>query len=224
VSRHVVITPVQPKGHAVRFYLCGDAELTRTGAAGWQINDRPRAGATTEWVDHGPFNLSIPLMLDGISEQPFDSPVSVEPDIARVKSWETRASGAMQPPVVKVTGPVDHGNHKWVVSSVDWMAALRHPTNGHRWQQELTLVLLQYVPPTVTLAKTSPAKAAQERQASGGSSTGSVRRYTVKSGDTLPSIAAKLLGSASDWPKIAQLNGIRDSRSLKAGQVLKIPA
>lgn len=47
--------------------------------------------------------------------------------------------------------------------------------------------------------------------------------YTVKKGDTLSGIAAKLLGDSSKWPTIAQANGIKDPSKLQVGQVLKIP-
>lgn len=47
--------------------------------------------------------------------------------------------------------------------------------------------------------------------------------YTVKKGDTLSGIAAKLLGDASKWTLIAQANGIKDPSKLQVGQVLKIP-
>ena len=48
-------------------------------------------------------------------------------------------------------------------------------------------------------------------------------QITVKRGDTLGSIAARLLGSASKWKTLADLNKIRDPNKLKVGQVLKVP-
>ena len=49
--------------------------------------------------------------------------------------------------------------------------------------------------------------------------------YTVKKGDTLETIAAKMMGSAALWQQIAALNGnIRDPKSITVGQVLLIPA
>lgn len=47
-----------------------------------------------------------------------------------------------------------------------------------------------------------------------------VNEYTVKSGDTLKSIAKKLLGSSSKFKKIANLNHIPSPYKIKAGQVL----
>ncbi|RIJ76688.1 LysM domain-containing protein [Nakamurella silvestris] len=61
--------------------------------------------------------------------------------------------------------------------------------------------------------QTSPAGASK------GTST-----YTVKSGDSLWAIAAKLLGSGPRYTEIAKLNNIADPNAIKVGTVLKIPA
>lgn len=42
-------------------------------------------------------------------------------------------------------------------------------------------------------------------------------------GEDLLSIAARELGDASRWPEIAKLNGLRDPRSIRPGQVLRLP-
>jgi len=48
--------------------------------------------------------------------------------------------------------------------------------------------------------------------------------YVVKKGDTLETIAQKKLGAAKFWTQIAALNGnIRDPKSIKVGQVLRLP-
>ena len=47
--------------------------------------------------------------------------------------------------------------------------------------------------------------------------------YTVRSGDTLWSVAKKLLGSSARYTDIVKLNGIKTA-TLYAGQTLKIPA
>ena len=50
-----------------------------------------------------------------------------------------------------------------------------------------------------------------------------IRTYTVVSGDSLWAIAAKLLGDGNRFEEIKKLSGLT-SNTLKAGQVLKIPA
>lgn len=49
------------------------------------------------------------------------------------------------------------------------------------------------------------------------------RTYTIKSGDSLYSVAKKELGSASRWKEIEKLNNI-SSNELHVGQVIKLPA
>jgi len=47
--------------------------------------------------------------------------------------------------------------------------------------------------------------------------------YTVRAGDTLIDIAARLLGDESRWHELAELNGVRDARELAVGRVLRLP-
>jgi len=48
--------------------------------------------------------------------------------------------------------------------------------------------------------------------------------HTIKKGDTLWAIAAKMLGSGTRWKEIARLNGIKDPRKVPIGMTLKIPS
>jgi nucleoid-associated protein YgaU len=68
---------------------------------------------------------------------------------------------------------------------------------------------------------TSPASAAAAAPAAAAAST-----YTVKSGDTLSGIAKNLLGNASAYMEIFNLNKdqLSDPDKIRPGQVLKIPA
>jgi uncharacterized protein (TIGR02594 family) len=50
-----------------------------------------------------------------------------------------------------------------------------------------------------------------------------VVEYRVRAGDTLAEIAERLLGSAERWQEIARANGITDPRTLRIGQVLRVP-
>lgn len=47
--------------------------------------------------------------------------------------------------------------------------------------------------------------------------------YVVKSGDSLWSIASRMLGNGTDYIKIAELNGIPYPYNIYPGQVLKLP-
>lgn len=56
----------------------------------------------------------------------------------------------------------------------------------------------------------------------GSASKAQAKTYTVKSGDSLWAIAAKLLGNGSRYSEIKALNGLKND-TIRPGQVLKIP-
>jgi hypothetical protein len=216
----VTLTSVSPPGAPVDFNLLGDSSLTRAGGSGgWQIVDRPRRAATVEWLDYSPFELTLPLLLGGGIPQG-----SVEHACSRVEGWQKPAPGSITPPVLSISGPVPHADLKWVVKGLAWAEALRHPTAGYRVQQTVNVTLLEYVPAQISLSSVSPAKAAQTRQATSPSATASGRTYTVKSGDTLSGIAARVLGDYRRYTELASLNKIRDPNQIRVGQVLALPA
>ena len=219
------IQAVSPPGPSVGFGLAGDSQLTRSGsgAGGWQIVDRPRRGATTEWVDYGPYTLTVSLILDGYGAP--GGPVSVDAAVAMVETWELPPAGTTppQPPVLKVTGPVPHNDLQWVVQTLTWKEAIRDPASQVRWQQNLDLVLLEYRPPQITTqaavpSTATPAAAARANAASAGST------YTVKSGDTLQTIANAIYGSYGYWTLLANANALRSPTAVTVGQVLTVPA
>jgi len=211
-----------PPGPSIFFGLRGDSELSRgsSGVGGWQIVDRPRRKASTEWTDYAPWQLTLPLILEG-----YDT--SVEAQIAVVESWDVPPSGGLQPPVLGIAGPIPHHDLQWVLYSADWKDSLKDPATGERTQQTVDVVLWEYSPASTTVM--TPAQAAQQATLASSGSTGSTvtasgQTYTVRSGDTLWAIAVRLLGNANAWTSIATLNSIRDPRSLQVGQVLQVPA
>ncbi|MCB0448174.1 MAG: LysM peptidoglycan-binding domain-containing protein, partial [Gelidibacter sp.] len=50
-----------------------------------------------------------------------------------------------------------------------------------------------------------------------------MKTYTVKSGDSLGSIAFKQLGATAKWREIAELNNIVNPSKIEVGQVLQLP-
>ncbi len=89
------------------------------------------------------------------------------------------------------------------------------------------------IPARARLADAAPAARVSERRPTRQSPTKKVAppassqtTYTVKAADDLGSIARKLLGSATKWPKIYELNKskIKDPDVLQVGLTLAIPA
>lgn len=76
---------------------------------------------------------------------------------------------------------------------------------------------------TVTMTLTSAGPALRVGPVTGGAvqhktAKITVRTYAVKTGDTLSGIAQKFYGDASQWPRIADANGITDPRRLQTAQ------
>jgi LysM repeat protein len=83
------------------------------------------------------------------------------------------------------------------------------------WQKEVMADIK--VKPGAQAQGAQAAPAAQQRQP--------MQTYTVQSGDTLGSIAKRLLGNAGDYMEIFNANRdqLTDPNMIKPGQVLKIP-
>src|SRR5581483_7286172 len=55
-------------------------------------------------------------------------------------------------------------------------------------------------------------------------SSPSVGSYTVRTGDTLQSIAAAVYGDSGQWTRIAETNGLRSNNDLRVGQTITTPS
>jgi hypothetical protein len=109
----------------------------------------------------------------------------------------------------------------WMVQSITWDTdSMLRNAQGAIVRIPVSLELIEYRLAEVVIAR-SPAKRSQSK--TGKSSKEKVTKVTVHKGDTLSSIAAKYLGSASKWTLIAKENGLRSPKNLKVGQVLRLP-
>jgi LysM repeat protein len=219
------VVTISDKRQTVRLGLNEQTQYTRssssTGAGGWQIVDRPRNKVATEWTDFGQWQLTMNLILGG---REFGlNPGSVEAPIRLMESWEAPAKGSTppQPPTLRITGPVPHTEVDWIIYTQTWGDCIRDVNSGARTYQELQLVLWEYLPPTITLTRKSPAKDATAQIV--GAATATTRRYTVKGGDTLTSIAAAQYSDWQQWTAIASANGLRSPTSVAAGQIITLP-
>ena len=225
----VTIASVSPPGAAIPFALLGDAtyEPATGGTGGWQIVDRPRQRAATQWYDRSPMQLVLPLMIDSYVLWGVNSG-NIEPYCNVLDGWQDAISGTLLPPVLSVTGPVPGIQHQWVLYQPSFKEALRDKTAGYRVQQKVDVTLYEYLPPlsltgAAASSTLSPAQQAAQLATAQNGSTSYVL-YTVGSGDTLQSIAASQLGNWTLWTTIANLNNIRDPNTIVVGQILKIPS
>jgi nucleoid-associated protein YgaU len=202
----VRINPVQPNMDARSFQLAATAPARSDGLGGWQEITRERRKSLTEFTGAAVDKLDVTVKLDGYPT------VSVQNDV----DWITdlgRKSG-VQTPVFVLTGPVWMSGQQFVLDTMDW-GDFERTNQGVLVRQELTLHCWRYLVSDTSILS-SPAK----KHTQGGKHP---KTYTVKAGDTLQSIAAKVYGDPSKWHDIATLNGLRDPNYLKPGQVLKLP-
>jgi len=223
----VTLTPVNYPGAQVTVQLNGDVPTPSGGIAKWRQISRPRRRDVLEFDSEDPLKLAFGIMLEQQGGE-------VESLCGRIYGWAARNSFD-EPTVVHIAGPVPYPELDYVITKIDVGDEVRRGPDGQRWRQELRLELTEYQRPDLITQSPSPAAAATAaasapsspattdvliQAATGG---GSSKTYTVRKGDTLSAIAARQLGNANRWQDIANLNGVRDPRTLKVGQVLKLP-
>jgi LysM repeat protein len=192
------------------------------GFGGWNKVARPRRKALTVWGGIEPYQQAFSIIFDGLLGD-----VSVETGIRTLELMAMPPATGQEPPLVRVAGAVPRPGLTYVIETLEWDPAPMWSRNGYRVRQEATVHLLEYVRPD-RLVQSSGAEKARTKAAAtatkvaaGGKSH--KRSYTVRSGDTLSKIAAHQLGDYKRWPEIAKLNGIRDPKKLRIGQVIKLP-
>lgn len=190
----------------------GPAQIS-DGYGGWVTVERPKDEGITRWLNQPNLRMTLPLLVDN-----FGGARGVERDRDRILRLGRRGDGDRQPPIFRVAGAVPFSNARWVLEGVEMGDALYE--DGHLARQFLTLTLLSYERPDT-------AKFGRRHGGSGGLYT---PLYTVKEGDTLRKIAAKLKPDASpeerrDYARaIGKLNGIDDvRRELNVGRELRLP-
>jgi len=208
---------------------------TVAGFGGWQQIARPRRPPLTTWQAQPGLTLTLPILFDG-----FRSGDSVERQIARLEQMQQPGGADGQPPLVKVVargGAVPHQEKSWVIGDLAYGDAEMNAA-GNRTRQQVTLTLLQYVPVKyLGNSKALAHRAKHHRHAKGAkkkrirarhkpSATTHTRSAEIAvegDGEDLLTIAARELGDADRWVEIAEMNGIRDPRSIETGQVIWLP-
>lgn len=231
----------QPGTWYVTAALLGNPDQSRTGGqsasassggGGWQIIDRSRRKAATEWFDYYPYVMHFTCMLTGaqLGGTPL-TPASVEGWITTLESFEipTPGSSPPQPPILTVSGPVQHTDAFWVCSALtfpnDEGSVIRN-TSAQRTQQTFTIELTEFSPSYAIAGATLPPAvqaALTSSTTTGPTALSSGHNYTVVVGDTFQSIAATQLGNVTLWPTIPLINGLPNSTILVPGTTLIIP-
>jgi hypothetical protein len=220
-----------PKGQKpteFQAYLTG-APIVVAGYGGWSRVSRPRKKAITEWVGRDSVSIELPFLIDTLED---NQGIFTEDTIGYLEYLAAIGKNEPSPPLFQLkTKPaplMPHGFHranwvKWFVEILSWeRETIIVNQAGNRIRAGGTVTVTQFVQDD----KLAALSGAQKDKASnpGG---GRRKTYIVKKGDTLHSIAARkdVYGDAKKWKKIADANGIRDSKGLKKliGKEIKIP-
>lgn len=228
--------------------------LRQLGTANWEERQVDRGKAVVEYRGVSAHRITLDLFFDAIRKSPVGyarpgsaplSAVDVEPQLEQLHRlalpW-VQGDPTSEPPKLQVR--YGHGQQiRWVIAGLIYNRELRSPTSGRRVQADVTVELLEYTSATPAL---SPVEAAQvvanapyNRPVDEGAipfnrpsphyvRPGSQRLYTVRSGDTLSTIAARELGSAGRFMEVYNLNTPSPMNQgpdyLQVGWVLRLPA
>lgn len=196
------------------------------GFGGWEEIERPKRKSITRFAGRPPIVISLNLLLDG-----YAAGVSMEAECKKLEKMATPLRPGVEPPLVEVEGAVPHKDLDFVINGIQWGDMIRSLL-GQRMRAEVTLELLEYVADdriqfkkAAALARDDDALERAKRAFRSANQTPASNRrtFSVRDGDTLEVIAARELGDYRLWSQIAELNDIRDPRTIKSGQTIILP-
>jgi LysM domain len=196
----------------VRALMGEDPATVTAGYGGWVVASRPRRVGLSVWEGRTPYSMTLPLRFDG-----WKLDDAVDTELAYLERMALPLEEYKTPPPVTVSPPAPHFGLPWVINGLTWGANIIR-ADGKRLRQDVTIDLMEYVIDDV-LQFAGAAAAARENAKQQSES----KLYVVKTGDTLISIAVKMLGNGSRWTEIADLNNIRDGQRLTQGDEIRLP-
>lgn len=190
--------------------LLGEAPPTpSTSGPDWNVVPLPKRGAVTTWEGRANLlSMDVPIIIG----DPNGSPISPARNVLS-QMWRP-ADPTVEPPIVKIRAPGDavpFQSLAFVIATIAWGDAAGDQ-RANRTMQKLTVTLQEF-----REDETLQTQKAQKPKHRG-------KTYTVRSGDTLTSIA-KRFNVKGGWRALgnAQHPPIHDPRKIKIGQRLLIP-
>ena len=195
--------------------LLGSQPAAPVADGGWVVVTRPKKSGFTVFEGYEPHTMELSILFDGFAQGR-----SQEDDIDALNTIMRNPVGLMkQPSPVKLEGPVPMVDATWVIQSIFFdSSTLVRAADGNIVRVAATVSLIEYVEADVLIsANPSPVRTVM-------ASVPQVvpQTYTVQEGDTLPSIAARKLGSWSEYTTLMALNNLRDRRRVPVGTVLRL--
>lgn len=220
-----------------------NAPTIDSGFGGWNEVTRPWRPPITTFAAPPALHLTLPIMLDG-----FSTGTSVERSIAHLQAMGQPTASDGATPRIRIStrgSAVPFTDRTWLLNDIQWGSEAIMDDNGNRVRQDLSLVLIEYVE-DVYITQLSAAQRVRSTAAAAKTKAGAPHKRVVSktpravfagtvarrpptsalaggSGEDLLSVAARELGDANRWTEITALNGIRDPRYIRLGQVIRLP-
>lgn len=231
------ITLVTAKPFLTVTGLRGDVPQRTGGVGGWIFKPRPRAKALTVFDGVEPLQQIVSFILgirpggqdivDGAQQN-----ISAAEDCNTLERMGRPPSPGAEPPIVRVVGAVAHSDIDWIITGLDWATddTVQYSRSGFVTRQPVAVHLTEYVAADRLQDGGSAAKQMRDQAAALTVAARAVTSgtYIVKASDLPPlghgldTIAAHDLGSYKLAAQLGTLNGIRDGRTLKVGQRLRL--
>lgn len=219
-----LVCKVNNKPLVVQSLMDATMPVISDGYGGWQVIPRKNKVGIVAWQGNNPMRMKLGLMLDAWGPNAL-RPNNIETDCVNLDTMASaNRNNNTRPPSITFLADqyvLPKQNVTWVIDDIQWGDGIKNRDTGIRLRQQVSLVLLELVEDTL-LNTLSPALTRRTATISE-NSLAFPKTYTVKPGDTVGSIAARIYGKESLWHVLAKANKIRDPGSIKVGQVLKVP-
>jgi len=192
-----------------------DPPTLSSGGARWSVIDAPRRVSFVQWQGRDPFQLDVPILLDGWIN--YDS---IESECRKLTQMQLCPEFDEPPKIIisgalPISGDLPSGDRRWVIQSIDWGTnvywAKTDSGRPFRLRQDAVIHFLEYNPERrvhVLATNTLP------------------NTYKVLKGRTvtLKQVAKEVWGSSRRWKDIKKVNpSIRDPNHIKGPKTLRIP-
>lgn len=142
-SKFYEILPMDGTGDSVIVYRGNGGPQITGGGGRWDVVQRPRRKSVTMWRGSDPYTMDVPILFDG-----WELEISQEVLIARINQLRFSQKELQEPPQLRINGALPVKGATWILSDITWGNAIWNPRlagQSHRFRQDATLHLLQYV-------------------------------------------------------------------------------
>jgi hypothetical protein len=231
--RLITLTPTAAGYSSVTMGLLDQTTYGPISSGGWQVVDRPKTVAATQWNDRSPFQLVMTCILDN-SITNSNNQSYVEQDCAQLESWLDAVPGGTtyEPTTFSISGPVPGSvtsiiPRLWFIYALEFTDAIRDFAydTGYRTQQQLKMTCYEYNSPLANAINSRNYSAAAVFSSTQNATVRGTKLYTIKQGDTIDGITAANGGGKNYPTNLKTINNIRDNSILKymVGQTIILP-